>query len=266
MATTQIYVDLWLTYKGVTKPLRRVRKSTIMEHSEFVRDKAPLENLWEDVRVDLDGAAPGPLFEILDLIFQHGHRLYIYMPQYDFGKAIAMLQAVQVLKVQPAQPQVEKHVRWVLHKQKITPANMVSMHEAFVTTNPKLCDLMVQQLSHGIVDKLYSEEEVDAFEAAAETQPDLSNAIITECENIKKERAEAEARQKAREAAKARNVAYTQRRRQEQEAERRAEELYNSRVWEETHGVRAASGDTVEWVMNRGWNGDRAMIPIYRRS
>ena len=82
-------VDLWLTYKCETKRLRHVNKALITRHSVFVRQQVGNSPRAQDDRVELVGAAPGPLSEILGSLEARGNSIHIYICSVKFWPIIS---------------------------------------------------------------------------------------------------------------------------------------------------------------------------------
>lgn len=247
-------IDVYLTFAGKTALLKSVDETTLRRSSKVAR--AQLENIPTSAnftRVYIVGTSPGPLRWVLDKARKFGTRLHVRVGDRKFPETIMLYEALEALQIEPAQPQVYKHLKGYISHAKMGPADMISAHQAFghLGADSELWRMLVHHLAWDFVHKRVTQEEGEALVKECEKYPTLNAAVLTKMDSFEKREAAKAEREAKKEAGKARKKALAEDRKRIAESNRRVREYKENRRWEETHGLREASKETVDYVMQR---------------
>ncbi|KAK5675259.1 hypothetical protein LTS10_012020 [Elasticomyces elasticus] len=162
------HVKIYLRAPG--KPdqlLDTVPAARIREHSATIDGAlaAAGENVELTKTVYLSGASSGALEFVIHRIAgrQEGQHLHIKVHDMPLAKAVAVFEAVEVLKVRPAQTHIEGHVVGYISHDKVTPDEMMAVARASFPyrDTSKIFNTLVQQIAWSLVHHKYDEVEAN---------------------------------------------------------------------------------------------------------
>ena len=244
-----------LTYNGKTALFRTVDEAIITKHSIFVRNAVD-DSVPGDKTVFIRGASPGPLTFVLDMIVKNYSTMTdttIRVHKEPLTKCVMVYEALEVLQVDPPQGKVEGHITGYVAHHQLTPDEMVAVHRVFEAKQnvSRAWPTMVHQIGWDHIHAKYTEAQAEALQTAARQYPSLHNAIDTKITELSIRRGnfqEASAKANARRSAK----------KEKKEIDNKAKSISRSvaqhkrqQKFDETHGLKAATEETVEWAMKQ---------------
>lgn len=235
-------VDVYLTHDGKTGLVKAVDEITLRKSSRVARHQLETGPKVGFKRVDFAGTSGGPLFWLIDQMRKHGASLRIKAGDRKLSESIALFQATEAVQIQPPQPQLYKQLKWYISHEKMTPEDIAAIDKAFGQdgNDHELWCMGVHHLAWDFTHDRFTETEWHVLVEECEKHPKLNAAVLAKMDEITN-----------REAAKAQKKARVEQKKQVAESNRRVREFKETRHWEETHGLREASNNTVDWVMRR---------------
>ena len=276
-STTNICVNVFVKRDGDNIPILTVTQAALLRISRTARP-ALRSQRRSPKQVIFTGCAPAAVRYVLDEMLKKrtNNHVTVNIKDKTFDHVVAMLEAVNTLQLEPPQPHIEGFVVYHLAHKKIQPSNLRVVHQAFgyLGHASKAWRVMVHQIawdSLNLDKAIHTEANLSDLAAEIAKHPALEVAIEQKYYELdqrkrnaqdvaaaKKEFWAAKKRaQEAQKAAKVKRVEAAKARDARLEADRRANEAYEKRKWEEKVGLRPVSKDTLDFINNRAvfWMG-----------
>ncbi|KAK4896476.1 hypothetical protein LTR27_005692 [Elasticomyces elasticus] len=148
--------------------------------------------------VYLSGGAPAALDFVIHRIAgkQEGRNLHIKVHDMPLVRAAAVFEAVEVLKVRPAQSHIEGHVVGYISHDKVTPDEMMAVTRASYPyrNTIKIFNTLVQQVAWGLVHGKYDEVEANFLHNRSREFSEFCRAVTNRMWELKAKKNEHDAR------------------------------------------------------------------------
>ncbi|KAK5714311.1 hypothetical protein LTR17_017242 [Elasticomyces elasticus] len=174
--------------------LDTVPEARIREHSATIDRTlaAAGDNAEQTKTVYLTGGAPAALEYVIHRIAgrQESRHLHIKVHDLTLVRAVAVFEAVEVLKVRPAQTHVEGHVVGYISHDKVTPDEMMAVARAsYPYRNAiKIYNTLVQQVAWGLVHGKYDEVEANFLHNRSREFSEFCRAVTDRMWELKAKR------------------------------------------------------------------------------
>ena len=188
-------VNIHVTYNGQTTYLRTIAEATLVNFSRVVRD-ALADQEGNPKRLNLAGAARGPLEKVIDLAIRFGDKTRVNVTDKPFPNVFRLHQAINALGFEPAQPQVEGRLSYLLANETFEPSTMIEIHQAFghLGSASKPWRVMIDQIAWDVLNhENHNERQVAALREEALKWPDLFAAVKAKVKDLQQKRREREA-------------------------------------------------------------------------
>lgn len=204
-ASTPVTINLFADREGRSVYFASINRDLITKHSKAI--KRALDASPSATDIVITGAAKGPLEHVIGFIKNGKQPLRIGVGEEPFPRAIAILQAVNALDVEPAQPQVENRIMYAITQFKMTTEQVHTIEQASnrLGTDSRIYKAMVQAVAYNYLHNGFTPAEKEAMKEAALKYPDLHKMIGGKMKDLQRRReeheervAETEARKEAR--------------------------------------------------------------------
>ena len=248
--------NVYLTWNGQTRFLQAVDETVISRYSRVARNALQSQTV-RPKRVDISDVSPGPLKFVIEKAVKHGNNVRIIVHDGSIPRAVMILQAINALDMEPAQPHVEQHIVGHISHERIKPDEMVAIHTAFghEGVNNRIWRVMLHQIAWDSIHEKFTVDQKAALVEATKKLPDLDAALLQRAQYLARKKGNHEAAMAAKDrrleaqAARERDrQARDDQRKFIAESNRRVREYKEHRWWEETHGMRPASEETIRYL------------------
>ena len=245
-----VMVDVYTTTRGQTKLVNQVDDITLGRCSLVARAQINKGSKQARVkRVDFHNASPEPLKWLLKKGAKPAAKLNLSVKDWKLSDAIALYEAIEAVQFRPAQPQIYSQLKHYIAYEKLSPSDVITIQQAFghLGEDSKLWSMTAHHLAWDLRGDRFTDDEYQALVDECENYPAFNEVVLGKMAEFK-QRDDKKAARAAREAAK---KAAAGDRKRIQESNRRVREYKENRYLEEIHGLREASKDTVDRVMQR---------------
>lgn len=170
-------INIFADQDGRNVFVAAIKRDLVVKHSKNVRETLEANPTANDVVIP--GAAKGPLHHVLEFMKKGKQPLRIGISHEEFVKGIAIFQAVKALDVEPAQPQVENHIIYVITQHMITADQVEIIQRASnrLGTDSRIYSAMVQAVAYNVLHKNFTLAQVTAIKNVARAMPPLDSVI-----------------------------------------------------------------------------------------
>jgi len=183
-------VDLYHTdNEGKHSFIIALYETVARNHLHRIRDKLPtMDSGVNPKKVYMSGAPLAALKFVIEIVIKDGPKTYIRVRERPLKMAIALLQAVQVLGLDPPQPHIENHIVGHVSHEKLDAEEIAAMDLAFRADGleNRCWRTMVDHLGWLFVKGKWTEAELKDIMPAIRTLPALDRAVSEKVESLRR--------------------------------------------------------------------------------
>lgn len=185
-STVPAAINIFVDKDGRNVFVVKVDRNLIVKHSNTV--KGLLESDPTRTDIVIKAAAKGPVEHVIHMMQKGKQPLRIGVGHEPFAKTIAILQAINALDVQPAQPQVESHVIYMITQFKVTAeqVSIIQLASDRLGKDSRIYKAMVQAVAWNVLHGGFTVSAKAAIKAVAVKHPQLDEVIREKIGDLKR--------------------------------------------------------------------------------